>query len=140
MFMGRLKEKQADILLVACFRQKIPACIWQEMKLPCWNLHPSLLPGYRGPSPLYWQVQNGESKTGLTLHEVSSRFDAGDIVARQPLPLPANPDNNALDNWVSGHGVKLFLKTLNRYLLGDLESEPQDETIASYFPDPNFEG
>jgi methionyl-tRNA formyltransferase len=138
-FVKRLEAKHADLLLVACFKQKIPARIWQEMKIPCWNLHPSLLPGYRGPSPLYWQIKNGESKTGLTLHEVTSQIDAGDIVARKSVAFPAYADNNAFDNWVSTHGAKLLHKTLKRFLLGNLNPESQDETIASYFPAPDSE-
>ena len=135
-FINQLTEKRADIFLVACFSQKIPVSIWRKMKLPCWNLHPSLLPTYRGPSPLYWQIINDEPETGLTLHEVTDRIDAGNIIARKPLPLPANREKNSLDNWVAEFGVKLFHETLDRYLHGKLEPEPQDETIASYFPAP----
>lgn len=135
-FIKQLTEKQADILLVACFAQKIPARIWRKMNLPCWNLHPSLLPKYRGPSPLHWQIINHEHETGVTLHEVTERIDAGDIVARKPLPLPANHDKNSLDSWVSEHGVKLFHETLSRALHGKLKPEPQDEATASYFPFP----
>jgi len=135
-FISQLIEKQADIFLVACFAKKIPARIWRNMNLPCWNLHPSLLPKYRGPSPLHWQIRNDESETGLTLHEVSSPVDSGDIVARKSLPLPANHDNNSLDAWVSEQGVQLFYETLVEYLQGKLKPEPQDETIASYFPLP----
>ncbi len=135
-FIEQLIKKQADVLLVACFAKKIPARIWQNMNLPCWNLHPSLLPKYRGPSPLYWQMLNNEPETGLTLHEVSSHIDGGDIVARISLPLPANQDKNSLDAWVSAQGVKLFYETLVRYLQGKLKPEPQNETIASYFPLP----
>lgn len=138
-FISQLTEKQADVLLVACFPLKIPTFIWQHTNTACWNLHPSLLPKYRGPVPLYWQLRNNELETGLTLHEVSNRFDAGDILARQALSLPANVDATTLDEWVAEHGVRLFHKTLDLYLRGDLKSEPQDETIASYFPYPDKE-
>ncbi len=133
-FVHQLTKKRADILLVACFNRKIPKHIWQQMDIPCWNLHPSLLPKYRGPSPLYWQIKKSESETGLTLHQVTGDFDAGDIVARQSLPLPVIRDKNSLDNWVARHGVTLFCKTLKRYLLGRLKPEPQNESIACYFP------
>ena len=132
-FICKLAGIQANNFLVACFTQKIPARIWKHMNVPCWNLHPSLLPRYRGPSPLYWQIKNGEPETGLTLHEVSSRIDAGDIVARMSISLPVNPNKLLLDNWVAEHGVRLFCKTLDRYQQGKLKPEPQDEMLASYF-------
>ena len=135
-FIQQLTEKQGDIFLLACFAQKIPARIWQKMKRPCWNLHPSLLPGYRGPSPLYWQIKNSEPETGLTLHEVTRDIDAGNIVARKSLPLPWNQDKNSLDVWVSEQGVKLFYNALIQHLQGKLKPEPQDERLASYFPAP----
>lgn len=135
-FLKQLKEKQGDILLIACFSQKIPARIWQKMKLPCWNLHPSLLPGYRGPNPLYWQISHGETKTGLTLHEVTRVIDSGNILARKKLALPANQDKNSLDSWVAVNGVDLFCNVLVQYLHGDLKPKPQDASLASYFPAP----
>ena len=135
-FIKQLAEKQGDIFLLACFSKKIPARIWQKMKPPCWNLHPSLLPGYRGPNPLYWQIKNSEPDTGLTLHEVTNYIDGGNIVARKSLPLPGNHDKNSLDTWVSEQGVNLFHNALIQYLQGKLEAKPQDEKMASYFPAP----
>ncbi len=133
-FLRQLTEIQGEILLIACFGHKIPARIWQKMKLPCWNLHPSLLPAYRGPDPLYWQLQNRESDTGLTLHEVIDKIDSGDILAREKCTLPENHDPHSLNTWVAVNGVNLFYKTLVQYLCGKLKPVPQDEMLASYFP------
>ena len=133
-FVKQLTNKQADLFLVACFEQKIPDHISRKMNLPCWNLHPSLLPKYRGPSPLYWQLKNEETETGVTIHEVTRRVDAGHIVARQSAPLPAEHDDHSLNQWVAKQGIKLFHQALVRYADGDLEPVPQDETMASYYP------
>lgn len=135
-FINQLKEKQADVLLVACFAQKIPARIWQKMNLPCWNLHPSLLPKYRGPTPLYWQIKQKETETGLTLHEVNGRFDAGNIVAQAPIPLPAKQDKQSLHHWVAEHGVELLNQALLKMLNGQLNPKSQNEALACYFPYP----
>lgn len=128
-FIRRLCAKQADIMLLACFARKIPARIWRTT--PCWNLHPSLLPAYRGPNPLYWQIKNSETKTGLTLHEVTDEIDSGDIVMRKQIPLPAKHDNSTLDIWVSENGVKLFYQALIKHLQGEIELEPQEKTMAN---------
>jgi methionyl-tRNA formyltransferase len=132
----RLKEMRADILLAACFAQKIPARIWRDMQRPCWNLHPSLLPAYRGPSPIYWQILHHEANTGLTLHEVTDLIDSGDILAHIIVPLPASHDNQSLNHWVSKNGTKLFYQALLRHLEGTLSSAQQAEVNASYFPAP----
>lgn len=52
----------------------------------CINIHPSLLPKYRGPNPIFWQIRNGETQTGVTLHKVSEKIDAGDILACKKVP------------------------------------------------------
>jgi methionyl-tRNA formyltransferase len=126
-----------DVLLVACFPWKVPRSIRQLPRLACWNLHPSLLPAYRGPAPLYWQLRKGEAATGLTLHEVSGQLDTGNIVAQQAQSLPAVTDGVALNEWVAGTGAQLFIEALARLREGRLVSIPQDESAASYYPYPD---
>ena len=127
----------ADVLLVACFPLKIPATIWQLPGLVCWNLHPSLLPKYRGPAPLFWQLQHKERDTGVSLHEVTEQLDAGNIVAQQARPLPASTSEAELDEWVADIGVALFLQAMQQYREDCLHPRVQDEADASYFPYPD---
>ena len=129
-------ELTADILLVACFPLKLPKSLWQLQRCACWNLHPSLLPKYRGPAPVFWQLDNRECNTGITLHEVSERLDAGRIVAQKPLPIPGSKSTAELEEWVAECGVDLFLETLAHHRRGSLTAIPQDEAAASYFPYP----
>jgi len=135
-FIQRLIQIQADLFLVACFAKKIPVGIWRDMPQPCWNLHPSLLPAYRGPSPLYWQIKYAEPDSGLSLHEVNARFDCGRVVAQRRCALPAQRDKKSLDIWVSTQGAGLLYDALTLYVEGRLKSEPQNEACASYFPYP----
>jgi len=131
-----LPELGADILLVACFPWKLPRTLWHEQRSTCWNLHPSLLPKYRGPAPLFWQLRYREHNTGVTLHEVSEHIDAGDIVAQASQDFPTNTSAAALDEWVAELGVDLFVKALDRYRRDCLVTSPQNEAAASYFPRP----
>jgi methionyl-tRNA formyltransferase len=133
-FLNRLCSLNGEILLVACFAHKLPQHIWGGMGLPCWNLHPSLLPAYRGPSPLYWQIKNGESHTGVSLHEVSASMDGGSLIARKRVPLPAKRDRPTLDHWVAEHGVELIRDAVRAYCDGRLVTWAQDENRASYYP------
>jgi len=135
-FFRRIYELTADILLVACFPFKLPKTLWQLERFTCWNLHPSLLPKYRGPAPVFWQLCNKESNTGVTLHEVSERLDAGSIVSQKPLPVSISISASELEEWVAECGVGLFLEALAHHRQGCLTAMPQDEATASYFPNP----
>ena len=117
----RLCELTADILLVACFPFKLPRTLWQLERFACWNLHPSLLPKYRGPAPVFWQLCNRESRTGVTLHEISERLDAGSIVAQKSLPISISISASELEKRLAECGVGLFLEAL--------APEDYDETV-----------
>jgi methionyl-tRNA formyltransferase len=131
-----LARFKPDLSLVACFPRKLPARLVALPRIGCWNLHPSLLPKYRGPAPLFWQLHHREQHTGITLHEVTQAMDAGDIIAQAALPLPADLGAASLDNWVATHGVALVLDALTAWRAGRLVSRPQDDAVASCFPYP----
>ena len=132
----RIYELTADILLVACFPFKLPRTLWQLERFACWNLHPSLLPKYRGPAPVFWQLCHRESNTGVTLHEVSERLDAGSIVAQKSLSMSISTSASELEEWLAECGVDLFLEALAHHRRGSLTAIPQDEVTASYYPHP----
>ncbi|MDD4526992.1 MAG: methionyl-tRNA formyltransferase [Candidatus Margulisbacteria bacterium] len=80
------KEIKPDLLLTYTFPQKIGeellACAKQGI-----NMHPALLPAYRGSNPYFWTIANGETKTGITYHFLTKEFDAGDIILQQEIPI-----------------------------------------------------
>ena len=131
-----LTQLDADIFLLACFPLKLPRNIWQLPKLACWNIHPSLLPEYRGPSPIHWQLKNKEKNTGITLHQVAETLDAGDIVAQSPYSMPSDVSSTSLDSWVAVNGINLFMQALLDYRNNKLTKTKQIESEASYFPYP----
>ncbi len=133
----QLTAYRPEFGLVACFPMRLPAALARIPRLACWNLHPSLLPAYRGPTPLYWQIHLQETHTGLTLHEITDRYDAGDIVAQLKLPLPDKCDSTTLDNWVAEFGAALFVQSMDDYRHNRLTPIPQNEALASYHSWPN---
>lgn len=133
----KLNTLAPEFCLIACFPRKLPAMLRDVPRLACWNLHPSLLPAYRGPTPLYWQLRLQETLTGLTLHEVTDKVDAGNIVAQRRLPLPDKPGNTELNAWVAKFGVELFIQSMDDCLHERLISVPQDESQVSYYPWPD---
>ena len=71
-----------DVIVVACFPNRLPEHLLDRAQLASVNIHPSMLPGYRGPSPLFWQLRDGLRVVGVTLHHMSSSIDSGDIVSQ----------------------------------------------------------
>ena len=137
-FSKTIQQYNPDYILVACFPFKLPPEIWQIPRIACLNLHPSLLPAYRGPYPVFWQLKNGEMKTGVTLHLISEEIDAGDIVLQTEVPLRAGMRGRAIDNKLGEFGSKLFLETLRLYQLNNINLQEQSWIQASYMPVPKF--
>ena len=133
----QLSDLNADLFLLACFPLKLSEKLWRMPDTACWNLHPSLLPAYRGPNPIHWQLENNERNTGVTLHEVTETIDAGNIIAQKPASLPADTSASSLNNWIAEHGTDIFIRAFQQHQSGNLKPRQQEEAQASYFPNAN---
>jgi methionyl-tRNA formyltransferase len=100
------------------------------------NLHPSLLPAYRGPSPLFWQCRDGVAETGISVHVLTERVDAGDIVAQTRVPFPLGVLGVELIEQLAVAGGRLVVAATAALAAGELPRRPQCESAASYFPAP----
>jgi len=127
-----IKKYQPDIILVSCYARKISTEITQLAKTGCFNVHPSLLPRYRGPTPLFWQFKKGEEKFGVTLHRVTEKFDQGNIIAQQTIKMPDGISKAEASILLAKLASKIILKTLPLLQNGNFKEVTQDETIASY--------
>ncbi len=83
----KIKEKQPDLLITAHFEKLIKKEIIEIPRMGCLNLHPSLLPYYRGMAPQHWPIINGEQETGITIHFIDETADTGNIVLQKRIPL-----------------------------------------------------
>lgn len=138
-FRSEVQQYKPDYILVACFPSKLPSDIWNMPKIACLNLHPSLLPAYRGPYPVFWQLKNGEMKTGTSLHLVNDEIDAGDLVLQTEVPLRSGMRGRAIDSKLGEFGAKLFLESLRLYQNNNINIQPQSWIQASYMPVPRFD-
>ena len=103
----------------------------------CLNVHPSVLPSYRGPTPLFWQFREGERETGVTLHIVEEGIDAGAIVAQSVVPLWAGARFTEVNAKLADMGAALMVDTVQRMGAGfAIPRTLQDEALASYQPFP----
>lgn len=96
------------------------------------NVHPSLLPKYRGPSPIESAIKNGDSKTGVSIMQLSAKMDAGPVYTAKEQPLSGSETRPELYRTLAIVGTNILLETLPEILDGSLQPTPQDEALASY--------
>ncbi len=124
-----LQHYAPDIILVSCFGRKLPDAILALPAVGCFNLHPSLLPAYRGPVPLFWQFRHGVHAFGITLHRMTPLLDAGDIIAQAGVELPGGIDHQQASRLLAEAGSKLLQRD-------EWAGCAQDESKASYYGFP----
>ena len=131
-----LRALRPGVIVVACFPLILPTSLLRLPKHGCFNLHPSLLPAMRGSDPLFWVFHEGYG-AGISLHRMSERVDAGDLVAQKPLEFPDGITYAEAEHTCAQWGARLLLDAIRSLERGGLETYPQDETRASYFPPPS---
>ena len=110
----QLIEREIVYLLVACWPYLIGPELRQVVRHAALNLHPSLLPRYRGPDPVAEQMSHGERNLGVTLHLLDDRFDHGDIVGQIKFESePGRSSRAKIEKRCAKEGVELFVDALN---------------------------
>lgn len=128
-----LEEYKPDIMLVATFDKKIPLSISKIPRMGAINIHPSLLPNYRGPTPTHWAIINGESESGVTFHYISEDFDLGDILFQEKISVGKLIDGQ-LRKTLADLASSMIHPFLVKYIKGELNPKPQNENEGSYYP------
>jgi len=123
-----------DVIVVACFGQFLKRRLLDIPRLGAINVHPSLLPRYRGASPIQWTLANGEAESGVTVLYVTPKMDAGDVLAQERVAI--NPDEAApeLEARLAVLGASLLVRVLDDFRAGRTQGIPQDESLATYAP------
>lgn len=97
------------------------------------NIHPSLLPKYRGPVPSMWALLNGDSESGVTLHDIDKGIDSGDIIAQKKVKIDSTISGFELHNKLMKEGASLFQKTLPMILSNKIIRIKQKDKDATYY-------
>ncbi len=141
---GRLKEADTldmltavapDLICVSCFNQIFPPPLLALPRLGCLNVHPSRLPHFRGPSPLFWVFHEGQPETAVTVHFMDAGIDTGDIALQASLALPDGVSGAQTEQMAAERGGRLLLAAIRLLTNGRLPRHPQTEP-GSYFPIP----
>lgn len=127
-----LRKYEADIFVVAAFGQILSQEILEMPKYGCINIHASLLPKYRGASPIQYAILNGDDVTGVTIMQMNEGMDTGDILTMKAIPVEKNDTGGSLFEKLSVLGANLLIKTLPKIEAGEIIPVKQQEEDASH--------
>lgn len=127
-----LRTYQAVAGVLVAYGQIVPQRVIDLFPAGIVNIHPSLLPLHRGPTPIESVILNGDKQTGVSLMQLSKAMDAGPIYAQHTIPLTGNETKTALTTALLDAGSNMLIKHLPAILSGDLQPTPQDNTQATY--------
>src|SRR5579862_233268 len=127
---GALKP---SIIYSFSYRHLIPESVLELAPIGAFNLHPSLLPAYRGRAPVNWVLVNGERETGVTLHHMVARADAGDIVGQRAVSIDDSDNALTLYRKLVPLGVELIDELHPKIVAGNAPRRKMEITKGSYF-------
>lgn len=133
-FIGRIKELRPDALAVAAYGALLPDPILDLAPRGGWNVHPSLLPRWRGPAPIHRAIWAGDAKTGVTIMRLASRLDAGPIARQQSVPIEPFASRGEVETSLARLGASLLIDFLGELERRDPELTGQDEDSATFAP------
>lgn len=131
--LAELTALRPDVIAVAAYGQFIPRPVRELAARGCINIHPSLLPRYRGAAPIQWAVANGDRETGVTIMHVARVMDSGDIILQRPFSIPPDARAAELEPQLAQIGADMLLEAIDLLAAGTAPRIVQDEaqvTIA----------
>lgn len=131
---GELATFKPDLLISAYYGQMVSQEILSLAPFGGLNLHPSLLPKYRGASPAQWAIFNDEKETGMTILKIAAVFDQGEIVTQEKIEIRPTNTAETLYARLFEKAAKLLIKILPDYIKGKIRLIVQDSSQASYYP------
>ncbi|CAO97427.1 bifunctional UDP-4-amino-4-deoxy-L-arabinose formyltransferase/UDP-glucuronic acid oxidase ArnA [Erwinia tasmaniensis] len=132
LWVDRIRGMKPDAIFSFHYRHMLNDDIINSASLGAFNLHASLLPKYRGRAPLNWVLVNGEQETGVTLHRMVKRADAGAIIAQNTVAIADRDDALTLHRKVCAAAGELLAEALPAIKIGEFSEHQQDESQASY--------
>lgn len=133
-FLARFRELAPEIVVVAAFGQILPGEIIRGQREGCINIHPSLLPKYRGAAPINWALIRGEEKTGVTIMRMDEGVDSGPILLQEETPIGPTETFGQLHDRLATLGADLLLIALAMLRAETLRPQPQDDRLATTAP------
>lgn len=131
-FVYQLKTKNYQLFLVASYGLLIPKRVLALPEHGTLNVHPSLLPKYRGPSPIQTAILQGDRETGVCIMLMDEKMDEGPVLAQEIVPLGGTEVNEELETKLATIGGKLLTRMIPEWIAKKITPHPQDHTQATY--------
>lgn len=125
-----LAALEPDLFVVVAYGQYIPTRVIALAPNEAINVHPSLLPKYRGSAPIQWAIANGDSVTGVSIIYLAQKMDAGDILRQETYPIGEDDTSGALHDKLADFGADLLLKAIDDIRNGTVSRTAQNESQA----------
>jgi methionyl-tRNA formyltransferase len=122
-----------DLIFSFYYRSMLPMSLLKKARLGAYNMHGSLLPKFRGRAPLNWAILKGATETGVTLHEMVEKPDAGRIVDQQAVPIGPDEDAVAVFHKMTGAAEQILRRSLKDLISGTAKLRPNDLSKGSYY-------
>lgn len=133
-FLAMLRGIAPDIGVVAAYGKILPASLLAIPRLGMVNVHASLLPRWRGASPIHRAVMAGDAETGISIMRVVQALDAGAVFATATRPIEPNETSEDVERDLSEIGARLLLPVIDDLAAGTAQETPQDESRVTYAP------
>jgi methionyl-tRNA formyltransferase len=131
-FTDVLDQLAPELIIVAAYGKILRKDVLSYPKYGCINVHASLLPRWRGASPIQAAIIHGDEQTGVTIMKMDEGIDTGDIIARKAIQLEGSETADTLSAALAHEGAELLVDTLPKYLAGNITPEIQNEQQATY--------
>ena len=129
---ARLSACNPDVIVVAAYGRLLPPETLAIPRFGCLNLHPSLLPKYRGPAPVAGAILAGDQVTGVSLMLLDEGMDTGPIIAQRERVIDVSDDAATLTETLFADGAKLLIESLGGWTNGSISASEQDDELATY--------
>lgn len=127
-----ISDLSPDVIVVVAYGKILPQEVLAIPVMGCINVHPSLLPKHRGPSPIASAILAGDEVTGVSIMFMDAGMDSGPILAQASHPISPIDTTGSLTGVLAEKGAALLLETLPKWLAGEVQPRPQDEETASF--------
>jgi methionyl-tRNA formyltransferase len=133
-FLEIFSQLNPDMVVVAAFGQILPKTILDFPKLQCLNIHPSLLPKYRGAAPINWALIRGEITTGVTIMLMDEGMDSGDILLQQETNIDSEENYGHLHDRLATQGASMLITAIEQMAAGTALRKAQDASLVTFAP------
>lgn len=129
-FKNEIKALEPDLVCVVSYGVILPKSFLKIPKCGCINVHPSMLPKYRGSAPIQWAILNGDEKTGVTIMYLDAGMDSGDIIKQTEVDIDPDETTGELWNRLSALGAEMLTSVVKDISNGKIERTPQPEEFT----------